>query len=173
MLRGTGSEAWRRYLEAEASGRDTEAEAALAALFAALPRPGPAAGFSLRVLSRIAARPTFARLSVRFALAAGLVLAALAAALLAPPLASLAASFGPAGLVAGAADLATTLSLRLAAGLSAWSSAVAVGEVLSRALVHPPVLLLLLMQFLVAAGALLGLFRLATERRESSHAVHH
>jgi hypothetical protein len=170
MLRET--ETWRRYLEAEASGRGAEAEAALAALFAALPQPAPAAGFTARVIARIGRPSVFSRLPVRAALAAVLAFAALATALLAPPLASLAGAFGPSGLVAGGADLATALSLRFAAGLSAWSSITAVGEVLARALVHPPVLLLLLIQFPIAAGALVGLARLAVERRDSNHAAH-
>jgi hypothetical protein len=107
-----------RWLAAEAAGRLDDAEAALAALFAAVPRLAPPPGFAERVVLAVAplspAHPTRSTLGFRLAVAACLALVALAA----PSVAGLAglaggwlAELSVAGLLAGA-----TAALVAAAG---------------------------------------------------------
>lgn len=168
------SSAWERFLAAEAAGRTDEAEAALAALFAAAPPVGPSPGFADRVMARIAVVPRsiFARPLVRFALAASLLLAALSSALLAPALLPLARLVSLADLAGAGTRALGAVAVRFAAGVSLWERTAEVLATVGRALTAPSSLLFVLAQFVVAALALRGLVRLTRERRSSSHEVH-
>jgi hypothetical protein len=156
------SDSWRRYLEAELSGRDADAEVALAELFTALPRHLPAAGFAVRVLARTALRRSpFSRRSIRWSLAAALLVAAAGAGLVAPMVPELARLVGPGELVAGFVSVVGTLALRVASGFALWQPIVDTASTLARAIGNPVVLSLLLMFLLLAATALRGLAALA------------
>ena len=162
-----------KALEAEGTGRSEEAEASLAALFEALPRPGPRPGFADRVLARVRHRPLFARPAARLAVAASLLAVAIGTALLAPAIGPLLALVGPADLLGAAVEAATGLAGRLAAGVVAWRDAGATAQALARAIVHPAILILLVAQFAVASLALRALAGLSvtTQRRGVPHAV--
>jgi hypothetical protein len=96
------------WLKAEDDGSDIEAEAALTALFAALPlRPAPAAGFADRVLAAVAG-PAPARRPARSNARKPAWAAALLPAFLGSP-------WGRAGLVLGLAAVALGLPFVLAA----------------------------------------------------------
>ena len=158
------SESWRRYLEAEVSGRDADAEVALAELFTALPRHLPAAGFAARVLARTAARRSpFARRAIRWSLAAALLVAAAGAGLVAPMVPELTRLLGPGELVAGFVTLVGNLALRVASGFALWQPVVDTGSTLARAAGNPIVLSLLVLHLLLAATALRGLAVLAAK----------
>lgn len=162
-------EPWQRFLEAEREGSSAEADLALGELFRALPRPSPAAGFAARVMARVARRSVFARPAVRFGLAAALVAAALAAALALPALGPLAGLIGPAGVLHLLIDAATDLVVRVGHGLELWQTLATAARSLGAAALHPPVLLLLVLQLAIAAAALRALAGLAVPKRSSSH----
>jgi hypothetical protein len=168
MNRPRASDEFLRFLEADALGREAEAERALAALLAALPAPGPAAGFAGRVLERVAAlappRPAlFARRPVRWALAATLLVAALGAGLVAPMVPPLARLVGPARIVGWAVEAVIDLTVRFAAAVAFWERLGEIGGTLARAAAYPTVAGLLLFHLLLAAGALGGLAALASK----------
>lgn len=165
------SQAWLRFLAAEAAGRDDEADAALATLFAAAPAPVPAAGFADRVLARLVRRSPFAHPGSRLGLAAALALAALSSALLAPMLLPLARLVSLADLVEGGSSLFAEVAVRLASGLAGWGSVGQIVATVGRALLEPATLPFVLTQFAVAALALRGLVRIARLQRSSNHAV--
>jgi hypothetical protein len=158
------SDSWRRYLEAELSGRDADAEVALAELFTALPQHLPLAGFAARVLARTAVRRSpFTRRSIRWSLAAALVVVAAGAGLLAPMVPGLARLLGPGELVAAFVSLVGDLSMRVAAGIAVWQPIVDTASTLARAAGNPTVLSLLVLHLLLAATALRGLAVLAAK----------
>lgn len=165
------SPAWQRFLAAEAAGRTDEAEAALAAWFAASPRPSPAAGFVGRVMAGLGRRSAFSRRPVQIGLAAALVLAALSAALLAPMALPLAGLVGVSGLLHAATSTFARLAVYVASGVAGWETLAAVLAAVGRALVAPAALPYVAAQFALAALALRGLVRIATARRRSNHAV--
>jgi hypothetical protein len=162
---------WRRFLEAERAGQGEVAERALAALFRALPAPGPGPGFAARVLARIARPSLFARPAVRFGLAASLLAAALGTALLLPMLPGLAALAGPASLLGAGIEGLSFLTVRVASGLAQWLSVADAGLAVGRALRHPQIVSVVLAHFLVALAALRGLAALAFSQRSSRHAL--
>lgn len=165
------SAAWLRFLAAEAAGREAEAEAALAALFAAAPTPAPPAGFAERVMARIAPRSLFAHPGSRLGLAAALLLAALSAALLAPMLLPLARLVSLADLIGAGTRLLAGVTVRVASALAGWESIGQVVAAVGRAMLAPATLPFVLAQFVVATLALRGLFRIARLQRSSNHAV--
>jgi hypothetical protein len=165
------SDAWLRFLAAERAGRDEEAEAALAALFAAVPSPSPRPGFAGRVMARIAPRSVFAHPGSRFGVAAALALAALSAALLAPMLLPLAGLVSLADLIGGGSRLLAAVAVRVASVLAGWESVGQVVAAVGRALLAPETLPFVLAQFAVAALALRALVRIARLQRSSNHAV--
>ncbi len=174
MRRAPESDSWSRYLEAERSGRDEEAEVALLALFTALPQLAPPAGFSARVLARLGPlaavasltplgrRSLFAHRAVRWAVAATLLVAGLGFALLAPMLPPLAALVGPGKLLGGIFTLVSDLAVRFASGVAFWEQIGALGATLARAASNPTVAALLLFNLILAAAALRGLAALAS-----------
>ena len=171
MRRNPELDSWRRFREAEAAGRDADADLALRELFSALPRLAPAPGFGDRILARIARRRSvFALPAVRFGLAAALLVAAIGTALVAPMALPLAGLIGPGGVLAAAIRGLAGFSVRAASGLATWSSLSSAAWALGRALLHPPVLALLLLQFAIAAIALRGLVALTPSTRSSRHA---
>ncbi len=164
-------EFWKRYLDAERSGADGEAEAALRTLFAALPVLEPPAGFALRVLARVGRKSIFSRVSVRIALAASLLVAALGAGWVAPAVAALSGLLGPAELLGSAIGQIAGLSVRFASGVAFWERLGELGAVLARAALEPRILTLLIAQVAVAAIALRALTQLSLSKRSSNHAV--
>jgi hypothetical protein len=173
MRRQPGSESWSRYLEAERSGREEEAELLLLELFTALPQAVPAAGFAGRILARIgpaARRSLLSHRSVRLALAASLIVAGVGAALVAPMVPPLAALVGPGRLLGGIVSLVSSLAVRFASGVAVWEQVGAIVGTLARAAANPTVAALLLFNLLLAAGALRGLAVLASglESKEGS-----
>ena len=164
-------DSWRRFREAEAAGRDAEADLALRELFFALPRLAPSAGFADRILARVARRTSiFALPGVRFGLAAALLVAAFGTALFAPMALPLAGLIGPGGILSAAIRGLAGFSVRAASGLATWSSLSNAAWVIGRTALHPPILALLLLQFAVAAAALRGLVALTPSTRSSRHA---
>lgn len=163
-------DSWQRFLDAERDGRSDQADLALGELFRELPRPSPSAGFAVRVMARLARRSPFARPAVRFGLAAALVVAALAAGLAAPVLGALAGLVGPAGALHLLIDAATGLVVRIGHGFEVWQTVASAARSLGTAVLHPPVLLLLVLQLAIAAAALRALADLAISKRSSSHA---
>jgi hypothetical protein len=161
------SDSWRRYLEAELSGRDSEAEVVLAELFTALPRHSPAAGFAARVVARAietsSRRSLFAARAIRWSLAAALLVAAVGAGLVAPMVPELTRLVGPGRVVAGFVALGGDLAVRVATGFVRWQPLVDLGATLARAVGSPTVLALLALQLLLAASALRGLAALAAK----------
>jgi hypothetical protein len=170
MNRNPEIDSWRRFRDAEAAGRDVEADLALRELFFALPRLGPTSGFAGRVMARIARPSIFARREVRFGLAAALVVAALSVALLAPMALPLAGLIGPGSVLSLAIRGVAGLSVRAASGLAIWGSLAGAVQVVGRALLHPSVLALLVLQFALAAAALRGLRALVPSTRSAHHA---
>jgi len=162
--------AWSRYLDAEASGSSEAAEAALAELFRALPRPAPAAGFAARVMARVARRRSpFALPVVRFGLAASLVAAALGALLIVPMLPGLLGLVEPGSVVSAFVRSLSAATARLAAGAALWQDAAAVGRALGRAVLYPRLPVLFVAQFVIAAAALRALAALASPKRSTHH----
>ncbi|MBP1642155.1 MAG: hypothetical protein H6Q03_824 [Acidobacteria bacterium] len=173
MSRPTPPDPWSRFLAAEAGQRESEAEAALAELFRALPGRRPRPGFSDRVLLRLAARPSwFARPAARLALAAALVVVAISAALLLPLVAPLAGLIGPGGAIGFVVEGFVGLATRFADGLAAWSPLATAARAVGRALLEPRLAGLLVLQFLIAALALRGLVGVVSAQRSSAHAAH-
>jgi len=170
MNRNPEIESWRRFREAEAAGRAADADLALRELFLALPRLAPASGFAGRVLARVRRPSVFARPGVRYGLAAALVIAALSVALLAPMALPLAGLIGPGSVVSLVIRGVAGLSVRAASGLAIWGSLAGAVQVVGRAMFHPPVLALLLLQFALAAAALRGLRALVPSTRSARHA---
>lgn len=158
---------WRRYLEAELSGRDGDAEIELAELFTALPRLRPAGGFADRVLARAlgagAERSLFARRGARWSLAAALLVAALSAGLVGPMLPALSRLVGPGELLAGLVELVSNGAVRFASGVALWQPVAETVATLARATANPTVLALLTLHLLLAALALRGLTALAAQ----------
>ncbi len=172
--RPTPPDPWNRFLEAEGEGRTVEAEAALGALFAQLPRRLPAAGFPDRVLARVRASAVgrvspFNRRPVRWALAASLVAAALATALLVPLLPALASLVGPGALLRLTTEGFTELVVRFATGAAAWGPLANAAGAVGRVLVEPRWIALLALQFVIAALALKGLSVVVSQSRSSAH----
>ncbi len=163
---------FRGFLEAESTGRPEAADRALAELFAELPRPRPAAGFAARVMARVARRSLFAHPAVRFGLAAALVAVALGAGLLAPAIAPLAGLIGPAGVLHLLVDSFANLATRFGHGLELWQTLASAGRSVRAAAIHPPILVLLVLQLVIAAGALRALAALAVPKRSSAHVAH-
>jgi hypothetical protein len=167
MNRLATSDRWRRFLAADAAGRDSEAELELAQLFAALPALRPAAGFADRVLAAALAgaarRSPFARRAVRWSLAVALLVAAAGAGLLAPMLPGLSRLVGPGELVGGLVELLSSATVRFAAGVALWQPIAGAAESLTRVVANPAVLSLLALHLLLAALALKGLAALATQ----------
>ncbi len=160
----------RRWLAAERSGRDAEAEAALFELIGGLPMAAPAAGFADRVLARagVAAAPRLSR-GRRFAVAAGLLAAGLAAFVL-PFSVRLIPSLTPSEIAAALAD-------GLAALVSALGETLAFGQWLAGLLesgllvaTSPPVLLTLLAAATVAAAGYRWLNELLSTSRSPGYA---
>ncbi len=170
MNRNPEIDSWRRFRAAEAAGREAEADLALRELFLALPRLAPAGGFADRVLARVRRPSVFARPAVRFGLAAALLVAALGAALVAPMALPLAGLVGPGSVLSLAIRGVAGLSVRAASGLATWGSLVGAVEVVGRAMLHPSVFALLLLQFALAAAALRGLRALVPSTRSARHA---
>jgi hypothetical protein len=171
MVERDPSAAWSRFLAAEAAGRADEAEAALAAWFAATPRPAPASGFAGRVMARLAQRSLFARRPVRLGVAAALALAALSAALVAPMVLPLAGLVSVSDLVRLGSGAFARLAVFVASGLSGWELLAGVVGAVGRALLAPAALPFVAAQFAVATLALGGLLRLASHSRRSNHAA--
>jgi len=160
---------WRSFLEAESGGLPEAADRALAELFSELPRPRPSAGFAARVMARVGRRSLFANPAVRFGLAAALVAVALGAGLLAPAIAPLAGLIGPAGALHLLVDSFANVATRLGHGLELWQTLASAGRSLREAALHPPILVLLVLQLVIAAGALRALAALAVPKRSSAH----
>lgn len=158
-----------RFLDAERDGRAGEADAALAELFRELPAARPAAGFAARVMARVVRRSLFARPAVRFGLAAALVAVALAAGLAGPAIGPLAGLIGPAGVLHLLVDSATDLAVRVGQGIEVWQTLASASRSLGEAALHPPVLVLLVLQLAIAAAALRALAGLAVPKRSSTH----
>ena len=167
------SDSWIRFLEAERTGREDEAELALLAVFTELPRLSPAAGFADRVLFRLgsaaARRSLFARRPVRWALAASLLIAGLGAGLVAPMVPQLAALVGPGELLAALVATVSDLAVRFASGVAVWQQVAETVGTLARATANPKVAALLLFHLILAAGALRGLTALASKEGSSGH----
>ncbi|HVS01652.1 MAG TPA: hypothetical protein VMT16_02700 [Thermoanaerobaculia bacterium] len=152
-----------RWLAAERATRDDEAEAALAALFAALPQPVLPVGFADRVLARVGLPPAATAWGLD-RLAAGLFVA-LATAL--GSLALLPASW-LAALAAGAAGTLAGLGLGLARGVSLllplWRGLAEVAHWASLAVADPQGAALLGLCTLLSAMAARLLYGLLDER---------
>jgi hypothetical protein len=163
---------WTRFTDAELSGRESEAEAALRALFAELPEVSPRAGFTARVMARLPRRrPSWIeRPAFRWGVGLGLAAAAIAVAVFPPAILPLLGLVGPAevlhGLVAGFAAFAA----RLIAGFEVWQSLAQVAKVLGEVLLIPRLGFWFVLQAAVAGAAFSGLMNLLTQKRSSSHA---
>lgn len=160
----------RRWLEAEAAGRDDEADAAFKRAFAAVPEPAVSAEFTQRTLQAVSA--AVARDERRTRRARWLVGTAAA-------VGTIAVLYFGAGLIVSALstamvtglDLVVNLVVRGAAaadtGASAWSVLFGVGRALAAFLAEPKVTVTLLLLQGVAAAALFALQRLLGADAES------
>jgi len=164
-------ELWRLFLEAEASGSDERAEAALGALFHGLPERAPSAGFRARVMASIGPRSAFARPLVRWSVAAALAAAAASLVFLVPALVALGRAWGLGGGLSALTDSWIFVALRFADAASTWEMFRPLAGAISLAASTPPMLLFLLSQLGIAALALRGLRRLAVPVRSSRHVV--
>lgn len=159
----------KRWLEAESVADESAADEALTALFEAVPRFSPSAGFADRVLWAIepaAAPSVFASWLWRSILGAAVALAGIAV-LVVPLLRLLPVDLPSLGsAVRTATDGVTWAAEWLAAGLDVWQFVTHVGFALRAAAATPEAMSALLAMSLVGASALYGLNRLlALERR--------
>jgi hypothetical protein len=125
MTHHRAEERLRRWLAAEEAEPGDAAEAALAALFAALPRPAPRRGFAGRVLARmrVAPAPRPARRWLRWVAVTALVAPGVAAIVAAVVLPVLFAEVGLAEVMGALAEAVSAAGRWLAAGLAAWQTA--------------------------------------------------
>jgi hypothetical protein len=145
-------------------------EAAWLALFSGLPRLQPAPGFAARVMARLEPRRSWLSLpAVRAALVAALVVMAVSAALLPPLVGPLTTLIRPSGAPALVIAGFTALTIRVAEGIAAWIPIESAARVCGRLLLEPRLLLLLVLQFAIAALALRGLVRIVASQRSFVH----
>lgn len=162
---------YRRWHEAEAGGRDEDADTACLAVFAAMERePAMSADFPARTLAAIAAATAGDRRRARRtrrAMMGGGIAAATAAVYTGGGLAISAAS---AALV-GAIDLLVNLTVRVAGGMQAgtdvWSVLAGLGRALAAFVADPAVTVAILAMQGIAMAALIALHRLLGSDRES------
>jgi hypothetical protein len=135
-----------RWLTAERGDREEEAEKALAALFTALPRRAPAAGFADRVALRLAQAAGeagrvgdrfFARRAVRWAVAAALLVSGGFLVVLPALIAGLVPAVRPAALVAAAADLVAGLGRWVGGGLAVWEVLASISRAVAAVVATP------------------------------------
>lgn len=170
-----------RWLVAEAASPAPErggeaAEAALASLLVALPRPRPSAGFAERVLMRAGVvslpqrhRDPFAAAPVRWSVAACLLLAAFSL-LLVPRLlwgSLLGASWG--GIIRLPIDAVLKLPELVGGSLAVWESFAHVGRILTEVVTRPTVSALLVAALLIATVAFRLLHDLIASNRSWSY----
>jgi hypothetical protein len=179
-MRRTTEQELRRWLAAEAAGRLDDAEEALGALFARLPRPAPPAGFAGRVmraagwspaaLAGPAAAPV--RWPLRAALVASLVLVGLAVRALPSLLAALAPladRLSPARLFEGATAGLVGAVRWLVEARSLWSALARFGGWAGEIATSPPLALALVAVLATAAAALRLLAALIAHERSWSY----
>ena len=173
-----------RWLAAEAAGRPEEAEAALAELFAALPRLVPPAGFAGRVMLAVALAPQAllrspARLprplrwTLRGLLAAAVALVALGVPSLPGLLAPAWEWLSLARLLDSATACLVAASRWLAAAMSFWEGLARLGGGVAETVAAPPVAAVLLVSLAAAATALCFLADLIAHERSWSHVRAH
>lgn len=155
-----------RWLAAEEAGGE-QAEAAFAALFAALPLAAPPAGFAARVLERagIVPRGLLASVWVRLALAVSLAGAGAVIALVPGLARGLAAVLDPVALVAAVPGLVAAVSEQLVQAVALAVKLLDLSRALVTPLATPSVAGALLVALLVAAAALRLLHHLISTER--------
>lgn len=158
-----------QWLEAERDADERNADEALTALFATIPRLSPSVGFADRVLWAIepAAAPSiFVSWLWRSAIGVAIALASVAV-LAVPLLRLLPVDFPTLGRVVRTATVGVTWGAEwLAAGLDIWGLAAQVGLALRTATSTPEAMSALLAMTVIGASALYGLNRLLVfERR--------
>jgi hypothetical protein len=160
-MRHSQQDALDRWLAAEREGRDGEAEAALLALFEALPTVGvtaPAAGFADRVLARAglqAAAPAdlFAWRPLRIVLGMALAATGLGVLWLPPLLRFLAGLWSAGGAVRGGIRMLTDAGQWLATALRVWDLLVVIAHALAEPLAAPRVTAVLVLSLLASSLA--------------------
>lgn len=168
-------EALKRWRAAEAAGREAEAEAAMAALLARVPRPAPLPGFAARVAALAAEEAARRRAPAAsplrpFAIAAALMLAlgglaALMSRVAGPLAGSLSEQLTVATLIDGLAAAVTGTARWLAGAFGVWEVLAEVGRAAATAAGTTPVLAGILVALALAALSLRLLSDLiATER---------
>jgi hypothetical protein len=170
-----------RWLVAEAGGRLDEADAALAALFAALPPLAPPAGFTDRVMlaaalalappppPRLPASPRAVRWTLRGLLVAAVALVALGVPSLPGLVAPAWQRFSLAGLLDAAVAGLVAGSRWLAATLSFWDDLARIGGWVAHTVAAPQVAAILLVGLIAAATALRLLADLIAHERSWSN----
>jgi hypothetical protein len=156
-----------RWIDADRSGRDDEADAAFGGVFRAVPQPSLQPGLPDRVIEALAReaadRARRAKTAAAAALAAGLALLALAGVFL--------VSRGP-RLFFDAVDLgvrgAVWTSESFERGLGLWAILGQIGRVMTAVIATPQVTVALVGIGMVGALALYGLQRVLSSEQESS-----
>ncbi len=165
----------RRWLTAEAGGRDGDAERALARAFEALPAISPAAGFADRVLAAAMPAPLPAAVLAspwgRGLVAACLLSAGLAAAYLLPLMLSLTQVIAPAEAIGGLVQGAVAALGRIDELLSVWRLWAWLIDTTLLVVTAPPVVLALLTLTVLSALTFRGLQRALVPHRSLDHAA--
>lgn len=161
-MRHSHQDALDRWLAAERTDQDQEAEAALLELFESLPgvaMAAPPAGFADRVLVRAGLRTAAARADLfawrplRIVLALCLVATGLGALWLPPVLGALAGLWSFSGLVRGTVWAMAEAAHGMATVVRYWDLVVPIGRALAQPLSVPPVMAILVGALLVSSLA--------------------
>jgi hypothetical protein len=174
-MRHSHQDALDRWLAAERNDQAEEAEAALFALFEALPQAAPPAGFADRVLvraglQRAAARADlFAWRPLRIVLALCLVASGLGVLWLPPVLGALAGLWSFNGLMRSGAWVMAEAARGLASVLRLWDLLLPIGRALAQPLSVPPVLAILVGALLASSLAFRFLRDQLTGERNWNH----
>ncbi len=185
-MRPSDDEILHRWLAAERDGRDGDAEAALSALFEALPPLAPPAGFADRVLVRAALAPIPAPVPVRrYVLASPWFRALVSLSLLATGLAlpwlseilrSLASLtsllWSPGDVVRLGTGALIAISQSLVAALALWDWLLGIGRALAAPFATPAMALIAVACLLVSLVAFHFLRNLITRDRSWIHVEH-
>jgi hypothetical protein len=178
-MRPSDDEILDRWLAAERDGRDGDAEAALTALFEALPALAPPAGFADRVLARAGLAPVPARWNLfaspwfRALVTLSLLVTGLALPWLSEILRSLASLtsllWGPGDVVRLGTGALIAASQGLVAALALWDWLLGIGRALAAPFATPAMALVMIGCLLVSLVAFHFLRNLITRDRSWIH----
>lgn len=178
MSRRTDEEMLTRWLAAERADQEDEAETALSAVLASLPRPAPASGFAGRVLTRLTAGGEtaeafgdrlFGRRGVRLALAAAFALMGASLIVFPPLVAGLASALRLASLLTLGVELLAALGRWVGAGMQLWGVLSGLSQTLAAVVATPVGAAVLGAVILISISALRLLAELLAQERSVPH----